>query len=171
MLHLYRCNNAKRRGTIVETTHKTLENHVIYGLDRAICDYLTPILEQKLGEPFRVWRFLLQEQSTRSADATRTLGRTLVGQAVEFQEELLGYGGGEPQLNQAWHRLMGTYAGVKWRELCMLYSCADAERRDLENMAEAQQAAEDGGDAAHIRRVREIMALEDILSPSWWSGK
>lgn len=155
----------------METTQNLLENHVIYGLDCAICDYLDPVLEQKLGKPFRIWRFLLQEQSIRSADATRALGRTLVGQPVSVQEELLEYGDGVPRINQAWHKLMGTYAGVKWRELCMFYSCVDSERRDLENMAAAQQSAEDSGDAAHTRRVREIMALEDILSPSWWSEK
>lgn len=155
----------------METTQKPLEDHVIYGLDRAICEYLEPVLEKRLGEPFRVWRFLLQEQSSRNMDATRALGRTLVGQSVELQEELLGYGDGGLQINHAWHKLMSTYGGVKWRELCMLYSCVDAERRDLENMAAAQQSAEDSGDAAHTRRVREIMALEELLSPNWWSKK
>lgn len=155
----------------MEITPKPLESHVVYGLDRAICDYLAPVLEQKLGEPFRVWRFLLQEQSIRDADATHALGKTLVGQSVELQEELLGYGDGSLQINRAWHKLMGTFAGATWRELCMLYSCADAERRDLESMAAALQTAEDSGNAAHARRVREIMALEDILSPSWWPAK
>lgn len=155
----------------MKTTQKSLENHVIYGLDQAICDYLEPVLEEKLGEPFRAWRLRLQERSIRNTDATHALGKTLVGQPVEFQEELLGSGGGGMQANQAWHKLMSTYGGVKWRELCMFYCCVDAERRDLENMATAQQTAEDSGDETHTQRVREIMGMEEILSPNWWSEK
>lgn len=155
----------------MKTTQNLLENHVIYGLDTAICEYLGPILDQKLGEPFRIWRFLVQEQSVRSVDATRALGEALAGQPVELQEELLGCGDGVSRINLAWHKLMGTFGGTKWRELCLLYSCADGERRDLENMAAAQQTAEDSGDAAHARRVQEIMSLSEVLSPSWWSAE
>lgn len=155
----------------MKTTQKLLENHVIYGLDTAICEYLGPVLDQKLGEPFRLWRFLLQDQSVRSVDATRALGETLIGRPVEFQEELLGCGDGVARINQAWHKLMGTFGGTTWRELCLLYGCADGERRDLENMAAAQQTAEDSGDAAHALRVRKIMALSEVLSPSWWSAE
>lgn len=33
-----------------------LRGHPLYGLDRAIADYLGPCLERQFGEPFRRWR-------------------------------------------------------------------------------------------------------------------
>lgn len=152
----------------MEMAQKPLENHVLYGLDRAICDYLEPILEREIGKPFRNYRLLTNKQAIECADATRTLVETMVGQPVELQEELLGQARGGTEVNLAWHDLWEA-AGPEWKEFCLLYQFVAVERRDLEYMAVACQAAEDSGDPAYRERVREIMDLGIGQSPSWWA--
>lgn len=125
-----------------------------------LCDMM-PLL-------FQTWRMKEQEQSERDAEATRAHGKTMVGKPIELQEELLACADGAGPLNQAWFDLIGTAAWLGWKELDMIYSLAKYELRDLELMAAARQAAEDGGDEAHAARVREVMALEEIQSPNWW---
>lgn len=147
-------------------THQLLEHHILYGLDKVIVDYLTPILTRELGEPFRVYLARQTAQNDRQQADARTKGEFLVGLPVELQEDVLPRGF-DPLVNLAWHTLLDA-AGEKWRELCILYDAALSECGDLACMAVAQQTAEDSGDPDHARRVREIMGLADDLSPTWF---
>lgn len=144
-----------------------LRGHPLYGLDRAIADYLGPCLERQFGEPFRRWRAQEDARTLAAVDATLHLAPTLAGKPLELQEDILpGAAPASRQLSEAWNRLLVLTQG-EWRGLCLLYGQVLAELRDLSCMAAAQHAAEESGDPAHASQVRRVLALDAALAPSW----
>lgn len=150
----------------MQTTHPLLKGHPLYGLDRAIEDYLAPRLEQRFADLFRRCREQEDLQTAAAVEATAQLGAGLVGRALALQEELLACPAADPAFYQAWRELMNAAEG-EWAELCQLYSHVRAELRDLESMAAAQQAAQHSGDSAHAARVRDLLSLDSALAPTW----
>lgn len=150
----------------METTHALLKDHPLYGLDRAIADYLAPLLEQRFAGLFCRCQEQEDLQTAAATEATAQLGAGLAGQALTLQEELLARPVVAPAFCQAWRELMDAAEG-EWRELCQLYSHVRAELRDLESMATAQQTAQHSGDNAHAALVRDILKLDSALAPTW----
>lgn len=143
-----------------------LEDHTLYGLDRAIASYLEPRLEQRLGEPFRRCCDREDAMTAAAVEATGQLVAGLAGQDLALQEELLARGDPGPALGQAWRELLDGVEG-EWRDLCQLYRDVRAELRDLTCMATAQQTAMHSGDSAHADLVRRILALDRAMGPVW----
>lgn len=150
----------------MNTPYELLQDHPLYGLDRAIAGYLAPLLEQKLAEPFRRYRDREDAMTTAAVEATRQLGAGLAGRALTLQEELLARPDPGPALAQAWHELLDKAEG-EWRDLCQLYGDVRAELRDLACMAAAQQTAIHSGDSAHAELVCRILGLDSALAPTW----
>lgn len=146
--------------------NELLKDHPLYGLDRAIADYLAPVLEKEFGDLFLRYRQQEDIRTAAAVDATVQLGKGLVGQALTLQEELLAGPGSNAAFSRAWHALQNGAAG-EWRELCQLYSNVRIELRDLACMAAALQTAQQSGDSAHAVLVRGILGLDRALAPAW----
>lgn len=145
---------------------KLLKDHPLYGLNRAIADYLEPVLEKRFGGRFLDYRRQEEGRTAATVEETRALGATLTGQELFLQEELLAGPGPDDALRQAWQALLEVATG-QWGELCQLYADVQAELRDLAAMAAAQEAAARQGDDAHAARVAGILALDGAVAPTW----
>lgn len=146
--------------------NELLKDHPLYGLDRAIADYLAPVLEKQFGDLFRRYRRQEDIQTVAVVDATVQLGAGLVGQPLVLQEELLANPCFNATLRRAWHALRNG-ATEEWRELCQLYSHVRTELRDLACMSAALQVAQRSGDSAHAALVGDILGLDGALAPAW----
>lgn len=149
---------------------KILENHALYGLDTAILNYLVPVLEKMLGEPFREFSHKQELMDLKRQDETRELGRKLArekrAEDIFLQEDLLGRCFSF-SISKAWRTLLAA-ADPEQRELCRLFGAVLDERCDLRNMAVAQETAEIYGDEAYAAKVREIMDLDSTIGPVWY---
>lgn len=145
---------------------KLLKDHPLYGLNRAIADYLEPVLEGRFGGRFQDYRRQEEGRTAAAVAQTRALGATLAGQELFLQEELLALPGPDDPFRQARQALLEVATG-QWGELCQLYADVRAELRDLAAMAAAQEAAAETGDQAHAARVAGILALDEAVAPTW----
>lgn len=151
-----------------------LNGHILYGLDQVIVAYLGPILEQKLGKPFQLYRVKQQAYAKKKIEMTYQFGLNLVRQPVreiaKRQEQLIVEPMVDQELRDTLQNVMRT-AKEAWQELFILYDEALTESIDLTSMTAAQQAAEEGHDDIHASVVRQVLGLKDTLAPVWWTSK
>lgn len=144
---------------------------LIYGTDKAIADYLRPVLIAELGEVFLRWEKEFDEVSKEAAALTRRIGLEVIAASreedVRLQEDLLPGSMVRPPLNEACMELLSVVRPDQ-ETLFDLYRFVLSEKCDLERMELAIHVAEENGDALYADKVREIMGLDEISYFAWW---
>lgn len=147
-------------------------NNMLYELDQAMLSYLSTVLEKEVGEPFRCWAKACGESNQYAKELTREMGQEALCcpvEEIELQEQLVPCGIIYPERNKAWEELLKQVTPIQ-KTLCELYADVLADLSDIENMELAISIAEESGNEAHFKRVKEVLDLDEIVEPTWWQG-
>lgn len=144
--------------------------HPFYELDQAILKYLNTTLEKELGEPFKYWVKTCKEGAQWEKEITKEMGWEMLscsGEDLTLQEQLVPTGAIWPRRNKAWTDLIRRATPTQ-KKLCELYQIVFYDLTDMENMELAIQIAEASGNELHIKKVRNILDMDEGIEPTWW---